>query len=205
MNSKFITIMMPDEAFGGLSNLSEDFPLAVNGTRVLTSEHLYQALKFPDYPEIQKEILNKPSPIACRRIANKKDYRAFIQSDWKAAQLDVMEFCLKTKLVWHWVKFGDLLRATDDQPIYEISSNDDRYWGVADCNVGLVGENHLGKLLMKLRDELCGDCNEHLRTVSPPGQLGLKFLGQVIETNDRRNHLRQLGTRTTEWVNAVRP
>ncbi len=57
--------MKTNEVFGGLSNMSGEYPIAVNGVRIMTSEHLYQALKFPDRPEIQKAILNRPSPIAC--------------------------------------------------------------------------------------------------------------------------------------------
>ena len=40
MNSKFAVFWKHDEAFGGLSNLSEDFQLAMTGIRVRTSEHL---------------------------------------------------------------------------------------------------------------------------------------------------------------------
>ena len=87
----------------------------------------------------------------------------------------------------------------------QISSKRDTYWGKVRGDDGLVGENHLGKLLMKLRDELLGECNEHLRVVSPPEQLNLRFLGMEIRVKDRRNHLRRVGTSTSAQVNEVRP
>lgn len=205
MNSNCVTFLKTNEVFGGLSNMSGEYPIAVNGVRILTSEHLYQALKFPNHPEIQKAILNKPSPIACKWIANKKEYRSLVQTGWKEVQLEVMEFCLRTKLVWHWVKFGNLLRGTAGKTIFEISSKGNRYWGVSVCDDGFVGENHLGRLLMKLRDELLGESNEHLRHVVAPRHLGLRFLGEEIEVKDRRQHLCQEGTRSTDRVNAVRP
>ncbi len=52
-----VSFLKTDEAFGGLSKISREFPIAVNGVRVLTSEHLYQALKFPDHPDVQQSIL----------------------------------------------------------------------------------------------------------------------------------------------------
>jgi hypothetical protein len=58
---------------------------------------------------------------------------------------------------------------------------------------------------MKLRDELVSENNESLRFVTPPSGLDLTFLGQPIQVKDRRDHLRQVGTRTTEMVNALRP
>lgn len=168
MGKDIVSFLKTDETFGGLSNMSGDFPIAVNGVRVLTSEHLYQALKFPDHPDVQKSILSKPSPIHCKMIAKSKVNREKVRKDWEEVQLDVMEFCLKVKLLWHWVKFGKLLRAAEGKEIVEISSKRDTYWGKVNSDDGLAGENHLGRLLMKLRDELLSECNEHLRIVSPP-------------------------------------
>ncbi len=205
MSSSYVTFLKTDEEFGGLSNMSGAFPIAINGVRVSSSEHLYQMLKFPDHPEIQSEILSKASPISCKMVARKKVYQEFIRPDWKEIQLEVMEFCLRTKLLWHWMKFGNLLRSTEGKVIYEISSRNDKYWAVVALDNGFLGENHLGKLLMKLRDELLSDNNEPLRAVTPPQHLDLRFLGKPIKTRDRRDHLRQVGTRTSEMVNALRP
>ena len=185
--------------------MSGDYPILMNGNRVLTSEHLYQALKFPNNPEIQKNILSKPSPIACKMIAKKTDYKKLIRQDWKSVQIEIMEFCLKTKLVWNWVKFGNLLQSTEGKTIYEISSKKDKYWGVVSSDTGFVGENHMGKLLMKLRDEFLGEYNDHLRNVTVPTHLNLRFLGEEIAEVDRRRHLRQTGTQSTEMVNQIRP
>jgi len=205
MGMDIVSFLKTNEAFGGLSNMSGEFPIAVNGVRILTSEHLYQALKFPDHPDVQKSILSKPSPIHCKMIAKSKVNREKMRKDWEEVQLEVMEFCLKVKLLWHWVKFGNLLRSAEGKEIVEISSKRDTYWGKVNSEGGLVGENHLGKLLMTLRDELLGECNEHLRMVSPPAHLNLRFLGGEIQINDRRDHLRQVGTSTSTLVNTLRP
>ncbi len=45
------------EPFGGLSNMAGGFPLKVNGLRILTSEALYQACRFPHKPDVQRLII----------------------------------------------------------------------------------------------------------------------------------------------------
>lgn len=205
MNESYVTFLKTNEEFGGLSNMCGDYFIMINSVRILSSEHLYQSLKFSENPEIQKQILSKPSPIVAKMVSRKKDHKELIRSDWNEIQLEVMEFCLKTKLIWNWVKFGNLLRLTEGKTIYEISSKKDKYWGVIRCDDGFVGENNLGKLLMKLRDEFMSDSNEHLRLVTPPAHINLKFLGENIQITDRRNHLQQAGTRTTGLVNELKP
>ena len=118
-----------------------------------------------------------------------------------------MDFCLRTKLIWHWVSFGKLIESTDGQEIFEIEAREVKlpFWGVVPDGDGFRGENTLGKLLMKLRDELFDSDNESLMVVTPPPHLGLMFLGEEIVTIDRRNHLLKGGTRFSERVAEVRP
>ena len=51
------------EAFGGLSNMAAGFPIRVNGVRILTSEALYQACRFPHLPHVQRLIIAQVSPM----------------------------------------------------------------------------------------------------------------------------------------------
>lgn len=203
MNSNFVTFDHPDEAFGGLSNLNPDYPIAVNGVRLPTAEHLFHVLRYRS-SMIQVATMSLENPTSAARFAASKDLCKETCDTWKQHPLEIMSFCLKTKLLWHWVRFGNLLRSTEGKQIYMLSTRD-KYWGVVAYNDGFVGENHMGLLLMQLRDELLSDNNENLRIVAPPKDLELSFLGQPIQTKDRRDHLRQVGTRTTELVNALRP
>jgi ribA/ribD-fused uncharacterized protein len=175
--------------FRGLSSMSVDYPFLINGQRVPTCEHLYQALKFPNHPVIQKKILNEESPKGCLKIANK--HREFIRKDWDQIQFEVMEFCLKSKLVWNWFGIGKLLRSTEGKCIYEMTERRDRHWGVIKSDKGFEGENHLGKLLMKLRDEYVDGHNQNLMVVNAPDHLNLKLLGRSIQVNDRSQYLSQ--------------
>ena len=55
------------EGFGGLSNMSNEFPLVVGGVAIRSSEALYQAMKFPHLPAVQRAILAEKSPIKYSR------------------------------------------------------------------------------------------------------------------------------------------
>lgn len=210
-----VTFKKTNEQFGGFSNMSGDFPLRVNGVRVRSSEHLYQALKFTDHPDVQKAIFDEPSPMRAKWIAKSKDDKEKnkegnlkkVRKDWEEIQMEVMEFCLKMKLIWHWVAFGQLLRSTEGTEIFEIEAREVKspFWGVVPDKNGFRGENRLGELLMKLRDELIDSDNESLMVVAAPAHLGLKFLGAEIEAVDRSGHLLKGGTRFSERVAEVRP
>jgi len=61
----------------------------------------------------------------------------------------------QVKLHAHWEKFGALLIATEDLPIVE-ESHRDRFWGAVPQRGDpelLVGQNQLGILLERRRDE----------------------------------------------------
>lgn len=45
--------------FGGLSNMASGFSLYINEIIVPSSEHLYQAMRYPTNPEIQFEIISQ--------------------------------------------------------------------------------------------------------------------------------------------------
>ena len=210
-----VTFKKADEEFGGFSNMSGDFPILVNGIRVRTVEHLYQSLKFTNDPDVQEQILNEASPMKAKWIANTKNHKKKnkkgnlkkVRQDWKEIQVEVMEFCLGLKLIHHWVKFGKLLRSTEDREIFEIEAREVKspFWGVVPDGDGFRGENRLGELLMKLRDELIDSDNESLMVVEAPPHLGLKFLGYEIGVIDRSDHLIKGGTRFSERVAEVRP
>lgn len=62
--------------------------------------------------------------------------------DWDEVKLGIMEHYLRQK--FKQPEFANELRSTGDAYIYEFGH---KFWGEP-------GENHLGKLLMRIRDEL---------------------------------------------------
>jgi len=140
------------EQFGGLSNMAGGFPLSVAGVRILTSEALYQACRFPSLPEVQRLIISQASPVSAKMKS--KPYRAQTRPGWDGERVAIMRWCLRVKLVQHPKRFGDLLLSTGELPIVEQSRRDP-FWGakVVD-DATLIGQNVLGRLLSELRDEL---------------------------------------------------
>ena len=55
--SNSIYFFKTSDKFGGLSNFAKGFPICFEHKNFLTSEHLYQYLKFPDFPDIQEKII----------------------------------------------------------------------------------------------------------------------------------------------------
>lgn len=168
LRSESVVVHKTKEGFGGLSNMAAGFPLRVNGFRVPTSEALYQACRFPDLPEVQREIIAQHSPMTAKMKG--KPHRKATRSDWNDVRHNVMRWCLRVKLAQHYKEFGRLLLATKGKPIVEQSRKDE-YWGAILMQDGetLVGENVLGRLLMELREALKNDTDEKLRFVPPLG------------------------------------
>ena len=144
-----------NEEWGGLSNMSNEFPLRVNGKPVGSTEALYQACRFPHRPDWQREILDAPHAMQAKMKAKKEGRRKeHSRLDWDEIQVELMRWCLRVKLAQHVTKFGGLLRRSAQRPLVERSRKD-RFWGaVLEQDGVLRGENHLGLLLMELREEL---------------------------------------------------
>lgn len=197
MDSNQVIVRDADGEFGGLSNRSLAFPVCVNDLRLPTAEHLFHVLKFR-HPLIQRALVNLREPASCKTFAISRDLRSGVREDWDDVKLEVMDFCVRTKLLTNWIQFGKLLRATKGKEILMVSGSD-KYWGMVKNKDGQFdGENQLGLLLMKLRDEFLGEENLQLRVVVPPMGLDLLYLGKAIEVKDRRAQIAQLDARMAE-------
>ena len=182
-----VVVYKTKEDFGGLSNMASGYPLQINGVRILTTEALYQACRFPHLPEVQREIIGQHSPMTAKMKS--KPYRKDSRPDWDEVRYKVMRWCLRVKLAQNYTEFGRLLLATRDRPIVEQSRKDD-YWGakLAD-EVGdtLIGQKVLGRLLMELREKLKDDADGMLKMVSPLGIPNFLLLGKPIDTVTARS------------------
>lgn len=130
--------------------LSNFWPCQVLYNNVLypTTEHAYQAAKV-ESPDIRAGILHCETPAAA------KDYfeNHHIKPDlgWTVEKkLMVMEDLIRSKFEGKEPFLTRALLATGEATLIEGNTWDDTFWGV--CNN--VGENHLGKILMKIREEL---------------------------------------------------
>lgn len=143
------------ETLGELSNMCVGMPLLVAGIEFPSSEHLYQACRFPHRADLQEQLLAEPRPVQAKRgIAMLRDTQT--RADWLDVRVPLMRWCLAVKLSAHPLRFGEVLRSTTPLPIVERSTRDP-FWGaqiIAERQPGspLVGRNVLGRLLTELRD-----------------------------------------------------
>lgn len=181
IRGEVIVVYKTKEDFGGLSNMASGYPLLINGVRILTTEALYQACRFPHMPEVQREIIGQHSPMTAKMKS--KPYRKDSRPDWGEVRHKVMRWCLRVKLAQNYEEFGRLLLATRDRPIVERSRKDD-YWGAklaGNSGDTLIGQNILGRLLMELREKLKDDADGVLKTVPPLGIPDFLLLSKPIE------------------------
>jgi len=172
------------EIFGGLSNMASGFPLMVNGLKILTSEALYQACRYPHLPEVQEVIIAQKSPMTAKMKS--KSYYAKSRSDWDNVRIKVMRWCLRVKLAQNFQKFGLLLESTGTNPIVEDSKRDS-FWGAKKFHDGTFrGVNALGRLLMELRQEYCSMNRYKLLYVTPLKIDNFNLLGEPIQIIDER-------------------
>ena len=139
-----------DTTYGWLSNFHRATQ-RVDGIYYPTNEHFYQSQKAMD-PRFQDWIRTAPNPYLAMKAG--RSIRAGkigeLRPDWESVKLDVMLKGLRAKFDPNYNKLlVNLLLLTQDAYLYEDSPND-QYWG----KVRGVGENNLGKLIMKVRDEL---------------------------------------------------
>ena len=136
-----------DKEYTWLSNFSYS-PIEEDGWQYPTVEHYFQAKKTLDKEEYAK-IVEADTPGRAKRLGQKVNLR----SDWEEIKTDIMRDGLR-------LKFQDpalraKLLATGDEELIEGNTWHDRTWGRCVCaKCGGQGQNLLGQLLMKLREEI---------------------------------------------------
>ena len=131
-----------------LENFSA-FGLEMDGIYFYTSEHAFQYLKFVDTNmDIANEIRNIKSPYEAREIAGK--YKSERVKNWSDIKYDIMEKVIKLKVEQNKI-VKECLNNTRGYTIVEFCEDEDTDWGL---DKNFQGENNLGKILMKIRDEM---------------------------------------------------
>lgn len=122
-----------------------EYPIFLEGSDIAgypSVEHAYQAAKTFDMG-FRTRIRLGDAVHAKRFFKNRKE---FMRPDWDQVKLSIMEHCLRQKFQKGILR--EYLLKTGDEEIVEGNTWGDVFWG--QCPVG-TGENHLGKLLMKIR------------------------------------------------------
>ena len=135
--------------YGFLSNFYAA-AVEMDGADYPTIEHAFQAAKTHDFAK-RRTVRNADTPSAAKRLGRRLKRRA----DWFDVSLEIMETLVRQK----FTRYPDLraqLLATGDAELIEGNNWNDRFYGaVYETSTGAwVGENHLGRILMRVRDEL---------------------------------------------------
>jgi hypothetical protein len=134
------------EAFAGAhSFLSNFYPsdLEYGGEVYPTVEHAFQAAKTFDLAE-RRRIRDLTNPAQAKRAGR----RVALRDDWERVKVGIMEALLRQKFADPTLRAE--LRETAGRDLVEGNTWGDRFWGVYNGR----GQNHLGRLLMKIRAEL---------------------------------------------------
>jgi ribA/ribD-fused uncharacterized protein len=107
-------------------------------------EYLYQAAK-TNSPEWQRSILEAGSAAQAKRLGRK----APLRNDWNKIRLQTMEDLVTQKFFAN-PDLAERLLQTGEEELVEVNWWGDTFWGVSSG----VGENNLGKILMKVRSEI---------------------------------------------------
>ncbi|CAM0108020.1 hypothetical protein VPH166E361_0079 [Vibrio phage 166E36-1] len=110
-----------------------------------TNEHFYIAMKTTNLT-LRKQVCDHPLK-GLKKFGNSLPLR----DDWDDIKLSVMEYGLRYKFSDANPSLKRKLLATGSQELQEGNWWNDKYWGV--CLKTGEGENHLGKLLMEIREE----------------------------------------------------
>lgn len=126
-----------------LSNFAPCY-IRYEGVLYTSVECAFQAAKVSDI-NIKKQIAQLTP-----KDAKKYGKKVKLRSDWNNVRIGIMRDLLKIKFNDDHFGYRQKLVNTGDSYIEEGNKHHDTFWGV--CNG--IGENHLGKLIMEIREEL---------------------------------------------------
>ena len=129
--------------YGCFSNFSRH-GFELDGLYWMTSEHYFQAQKFPNTPHLEEIRLAKtPKQAAIMG----RDRRLPLRPDWEQVKDDVMRSAVLRKFQTH-ADIREILVSTGDEELVENAPGD-YYWG---CGKDGTGRNMLGIILMEVRE-----------------------------------------------------
>jgi N-glycosidase YbiA len=134
--------------YGCFSNFSPH-SIEMAGENWATVEHYYQAQKFlgTRFEDLMVQIRTAPTPEIAAQIGRNLEHQP--HSDWDCRKLEVMHHAVLQKFRTH-LSLQQILIDTENAEIIEDSPVD-YFWG---CGSQGTGTNHLGRILMRVRDRV---------------------------------------------------
>ncbi len=136
------------EPYGCFSNFSPH-PITLDDKVWPTSEHYFQAQKFPSAPDYQEQMRNAARPHDVAEMGRDRSY--VLRPDWDVVKDDFMRLAVLQKFAEHR-EIRSTLFSTGSEALIEATSHD-YYWGEGTKQ---TGKNMLGIILMEVREALRG-------------------------------------------------
>ena len=134
-----ITFCSPNGKWGEFSNMSTTYTVECFGYHFKTSEHLFIALKFSGFSDLQKEVMEYPNSLYCKKkFVNSNDYKKYHHPNWHKNYFDVEIMKYIVQLKYQQNKgFRQLLAKTKGKMLVEDTtmqnaSNNVQRWGCQD-------------------------------------------------------------------------
>jgi len=128
--------------------------IVIAGEKWSTSEHYYQAQKFPVGSAAYRSVQSAATARDVFDLANGTSgtFKSQIRSDWNSISLNVMMDVVRAKFSQN-SQLKALLLSTGDATLVENAGKNDPFFG---AGAAMNGANHLGIILMRVRAELGG-------------------------------------------------
>jgi ribA/ribD-fused uncharacterized protein len=151
----FTKVALP---YGWLGNMAP-YPVIYNSVTYKTTEALFQALRFENHPQVQKEIIAQTSPMSAKMVAKKYKHLLEEEGYELLGEKDVanMRLCVNLKLEQHPDLAQQLIDTGSALIIEDCTSRPQGsgiFWGAAKTANGWTGKNILGEIFMDKRQEL---------------------------------------------------
>jgi len=138
---------------GNYERFSNFYPVLIqfDGLHFPSVEHAYVAAKTKD--KMAKRMIANLAPDKAGK-AKRLGRKFILRDDWEIIKLSVMKRCLMQKFLY--LNFRTFLLETGTATLIEGNHWHDNYWGDCSCEKcsDIPGQNHLGKILMKVREKI---------------------------------------------------
>ncbi|WP_066426923.1 NADAR family protein [Anabaena sp. 4-3] len=136
------------QPYGCFSNFSPHH-IEIQGTYWSTVEHYYQAQKFVGSADAMIIPLIRAAKTPEEAAALGRCSSRRLRADWDLVKIPVMQTAVWQKFMTH-PDIKEILLSTGDEVLVENSPTD-YFWG---CGAEQTGQNHLGKILMGVREDI---------------------------------------------------
>lgn len=159
---------MTRDPLGPLSNMAPG-GFTVNGTEIRFSEMYFQAMKFPDHPDLQRKIIEAESAKEAKSLGRNSGVRPREGWDDLPQRGNAMRHTTRLKFAFNRDLILRQFEISAGRPIVEISTKGDQFWGVVlGADGKLTGHNFLGRIWFEIEREVAEDPDAYLRSVPPP-------------------------------------